>query len=120
MHAPSENYMQDSLGRLVPMEQVRDVDKMRDALVREKAAKIRELQGRMKLLKEELFNDIEAFNAARILALRRHDIDDPRWQRAMAAIGESLQVRGNTAYVRLYEQDRHGKMQAVSLDFAAL
>lgn len=197
-----QNYMEDAQGRFVPLEQVKEIDKLRDSLVREKAVKIYALQERMRKLKAELFEDIEAFiglsferyevkyggkkgnvtlssfdgrlelrrqisehlvfdeglqaakalidaclkdwstdansalrtlvddvfqvdkqgriNTGRILSLRRHDIDDDRWRRAMEAISESIQVRGNTAYVRLYAQDAYGKMQGVPLDFAAL
>ena len=59
-------------------------------------------------------------NTARILGLRRLEIKDERWQRAMRAIGESLRVRGSSSYVRLYERGEQGKMRAVTLDFAAL
>lgn len=198
----AQEYMEDPQGRLVPLENIREIDKLRHALVMEKAAKIKALQKRMREFKAELFADIEAFmelslerydvriggkkgnvtlssydgklelrrqisehltfdeglqaakalvdeclkewsqgtsgnlrtvvnyafqvdkegriNAGRILGLRRHDIDDERWQRAMTAINESLQVRGSSRYVRLYEQDANGKMRAVTLDFAAI
>lgn len=59
-------------------------------------------------------------NTARILGLRRHKITDERWQRAMTAISESLQVTGTRAYVRVYERDAHGRYNAISLDMAAL
>jgi hypothetical protein len=39
-----------------------------------------------------------------VLALRRYDIADTRWQLAMKAIGEALQVIGSSAYVRIYER----------------
>jgi hypothetical protein len=59
-------------------------------------------------------------NASRILGLRRLDIEDERWQRAMRAIGESLQVSGARAYVRAYERDERGNYQPIPLDLAAL
>lgn len=43
-------------------------------------------------------------NTGRVLALRRLDIRDEKWMRAMQAIGESLQVVGSKSYVRFYEQ----------------
>lgn len=43
-------------------------------------------------------------NTGRVLGLRRLDIKDERWQRAMKAIGESLQVVGSKEYVRFYER----------------
>ena len=40
----------------------------------------------------------------RVLALRRHDITDDRWKRAMDAIADSLQVVGSKSYIRVYER----------------
>lgn len=58
---------------------------------------------------------------SRILSLRRHDIDDPRWKRAMEAIGDAIQVAGSRSYIRLYERvgdtDRY---EAISLDLAGV
>lgn len=59
-------------------------------------------------------------NTSRILSLRRLDIKDKRWQRAMEAISDSLRVAGSRSYVRLYERDANGKYQAISLDIATL
>ena len=42
--------------------------------------------------------------------LRRHKIEDDRWQRAMQAIGDSLQILDSKAYVRVYERDAHGNV----------
>lgn len=39
-----------------------------------------------------------------VLALRRLKIDDERWQRAMSAIAEAVQVVGSKSYVRVYER----------------
>lgn len=43
-------------------------------------------------------------NTGQVLALRRHEINDERWKRAMDAISDSLQVVGSKSYVRLYER----------------
>lgn len=59
-------------------------------------------------------------NTTAILSLRRINIEDKRWQRAMQAIAESLQVTDTKAYVRIYERDDFGKYQPISLDMAAL
>lgn len=59
-------------------------------------------------------------NTTAILSLRRLNIEDERWQRAMHAVGESLQVTGTKAYVRVYERDSSGKYQAISLDMASV
>lgn len=43
-------------------------------------------------------------NEGRILALRRVEIKDARWKRAMDAISESVQVVGSKSYIRVYER----------------
>ncbi|MBS9435607.1 DUF3164 family protein, partial [Photorhabdus hainanensis] len=43
-------------------------------------------------------------NTGRVLGLRRLDIDDERWNKAMIAIGEALQVIGSKSYIRIYER----------------
>ena len=53
-----------------------------------------------------------------ILALRRLDITDARWRRAMDAIGEAVQVVGTKSYVRFHYRDGNGQYQALSLDIA--
>ena len=58
----------------------------------------------LKALIERAFNvDKEGnLNTSRILGLRRVEIQDSRWQNAMQAISESVQVVSSKAYVRLY------------------
>jgi hypothetical protein len=59
-------------------------------------------------------------NTGRILALRRFDIQDARWKRAMTAIGESVQVVGSKTYVRVYERvGDTDQYVAITLDIAA-
>lgn len=58
-------------------------------------------------------------NVNRIMGLRRLDIQDGKWQRAMTAIGESLQVTGSKAYIRIYERQGDGGYKQISLDVAA-
>jgi len=55
-----------------------------------------------------------------VLALRRLDIADERWQAAMRAIGEAVQVVGSKSYIRLYERDANGAYQPISLDLAGV
>lgn len=55
-----------------------------------------------------------------VLALRRYDITDPRWLRAMNAIGDAVQVVGSKSYVRFHRRDGHGQYQALSLDIAGV
>lgn len=60
-------------------------------------------------------------NTGRILGLRRLNIEDARWLRAMDAISDSLQVSGTTAYFRLYERQGDGeRYTSVPLDMAAI
>lgn len=60
-------------------------------------------------------------NTGRVLALRRLDIGDEKWQKAMRAIGESLQVVGSKEYVRFYERvGNTDQYQPISLDVAAV
>jgi hypothetical protein len=60
-------------------------------------------------------------NTGRVLALRRLDIRDEKWQNAMQAIGESLQVIGSKEYVRFYERiGNTDQYQPISLDVAAV
>ena len=197
-----DGYWEDARGCLIPVEQIKEIDKARDELVREKVAKVKAMQRELKALKLELMGDIAAFvelsaerygaklggdkgnitlqsfdgryriirqynesigfdeglraakalidecleewsrdspsplrviveaafqinkegriNTNAILGLRRHKIEDDRWQRAMQAIGDSLQILDSKAYVRVYERDAHGKYVAIPLDMAAL
>jgi hypothetical protein len=60
-------------------------------------------------------------STSRVLRLRRLDITDEPWQRAMQAISDSLKVSGTKPYIRFYERDDHtGEYQAINLDVAAL
>jgi hypothetical protein len=60
-------------------------------------------------------------NVRRILGLRRLDISDPLWQKAMQAISDSLQVAGTKSYMRIYERiGKQDQWRNISLDFAAL
>lgn len=59
-------------------------------------------------------------NTARILGLRRLDIHDPEWQKAMQAITDSIQVAGSKEYLRIYERTNEGEYRQVPLDVAAL
>lgn len=55
----------------------------------------------------------------KLTALRSHKIDDERWQKAMEAIADSIQVIGSKRYVRIYQRDdATGEYNRVSLDAA--
>jgi hypothetical protein len=59
-------------------------------------------------------------NTARILGLRRLDISDPEWKKAMDAITDSIQVSGSKEYLRVYTRGENGEYKQVPLDVAAL
>lgn len=57
-------------------------------------------------------------STARVLGLRRLQIDDEKWQRAMNALSDSLQVHTSKAYMRVYKRDEQGEYQLMNLDVA--
>ncbi|MEE1951000.1 DUF3164 family protein [Pseudomonas alcaligenes] len=60
---------------------------------------------------------------AAVLALRRLEISDQRWQRAMKAISEAVQVASTKAYLRIYERVRVGEVdqwRPISLNLAEI
>jgi hypothetical protein len=59
-------------------------------------------------------------STGRVLGLRRLEILDPDWQKAMQAITESIQVSGTKQYLRFYERDSNGEYKQIPLDVAAL
>lgn len=198
-----EGYMEDSQGRLVPVEMIKDIDLLRDQVVRRLVVKAQEVTALLTVFKTSAFEEIEEFialsasdydtelggkkgnvvltsfdgrlrviravadnfifderlqvakelidqclnewtepsgpelkvlvndvfkvdrhgnvNAKSILSLRKFNIDDERWQRAMKAIGDSLTVSGSREYVRIYErvQDRD-QWRQIPLDVAGV
>ncbi|MBI5919005.1 MAG: DUF3164 family protein [Nitrosomonadales bacterium] len=198
-----EGYMQDAKGALWPKDTVREIDLVRDELVREIVGKAKTQSEALAQFKAGVFGDIEAFiqlsgekygvkmggikgnvslitfdgrykvqravaeslafderlqvakelidqcihewsqgsrseiralindafqvdkegrvNSARILSLRRLDIKDEKWGRAMLAIGESIQVAGSKTYFRVYERiGDTDQYRPISLDIAAV
>jgi hypothetical protein len=198
-----EGYWKDARGILTPDSLVKDIDKERDALVREIIARAEPLHKSLCDFKLSAFADIEAFielsaekygaslggkkgnvtlytydgrykiqramqdriafderlqaakalidecvaewlqgarpeiialierafstnkegeiNTARVLELRRLEITDPRWLKAMEAVGEALQVISSKSYIRLYERlGDSDQYQAISLDIAGV
>ena len=196
-------YMEDAKGRLVPVESVKEIDKMRDDLVKEIIQKSEEVRLSMAEFKNRVYGDIDAFvdcsaerfqtkiggakgnlqlvsydgrkkvvvavserisfderlqvakalidecihewsegsspeirtlvndafqvdkagNVAawRVLSLRRHNIDHPKWRRAMDAISESVQVDGTKSYIRVYRREKaDGQWEMLPLDMAAI
>lgn len=63
-------------------------------------------RGELRTIVQDAFRVDQAENlrVQQILSLRRYNITDERWLRAMAAISDSIQVIGSKAYVRVYER----------------
>lgn len=59
-------------------------------------------------------------NREAILALRRLDIEDARWQRAVAAINDAIKVEGSKSYYRFYTRPApDAEWRAIPIDLAA-
>lgn len=74
----------------------------------------------LRVLVNDAFRVDQAGNirTGQVLSLRRLEIKDPRWQQAMTAIAEAVQVLGSKSYVRVYERDANGEYRPVALDIA--
>lgn len=60
-------------------------------------------------------------NAQRILTLRKYDIADERWKKAMTAINESLSVASSRTYIRLYERvGDNNQWKQIPMDLAGV
>lgn len=198
-----QKYLEDAKGKLIPLTQVPEDHRMRDCLVREKVAKVMDLQKQLRDFKIEAMADIQAFiqlsaekygvtvggtkgnvtlttvkgdmrmirqvsenlafdeklvaakalideciiewsegsrpeiqtlvqdafqtdqqgkiSTGRVLGLRRLQIEDEKWKRAMEAISDSIHVQDTKAYVRFQKRnDTSGKWETLPLDMAAV
>ena len=60
-------------------------------------------------------------NVRKVLELRKLEIDDDKWKRAMQAIADSLHTQATREYIRYYQRnDATGKYEQVVLDFAGV
>ncbi|MBU2967082.1 DUF3164 family protein [Amphritea sp. 2_MG-2023] len=60
-------------------------------------------------------------STGRVLGLRRLDIKDREWLKAMEAIADSIQITGSKTYIRLYERiGQSDSWKPIPLDIAAL
>ncbi len=57
-------------------------------------------------------------SVTRILGLRRLDIEDEQWLKAMEAIADSISITGSKTYLRLYQRNAKDAMEQISLDIA--
>ena len=55
-----------------------------------------------------------------VLGLRQLNIDDERWNEAMDAVADAIQVTGTSQYLRMYERQGDGSYKQISLDLAKL
>ncbi|SFH12552.1 MULTISPECIES: DUF3164 family protein [unclassified Pseudomonas] len=77
----------------------------------------------VRVLVNEAFRTDKAgeISTGRVLGLRRLDIQDERWQRAMQAISEAVQVVGSKSYIRVYERIGDSDQYApIPLDIASI
>lgn len=198
-----DGYKKDAQGRLIPEDQIKPIDKLRDELVLSLATKAKALQKQMRDFKQMAYSEIQEFvelsaneygtklggkkgnvtllsfdgsnkiqhavqeslafderlqvarslideclqewvkdarpelavivndafrvdtkgeiRTARVLSLRRYEIEDVRWQRAMDAIGDACQVVGSKIYLRFYERVGESEhYRPVTLDIAGV
>ena len=59
-------------------------------------------------------------STSRVLGLRRLNIKDTTWKKAMDAITESMQVASSKTYMRFYERQEDGSYRQIPLDVANL
>ena len=196
----ASKYREDAKGNLVPLENIKEIDLMRDELVMEIASGARAVQDNLIEFKRRAMDDIAAFvqlsadrydvkvggkkgnislhsfdgrycvklamqdtlvfdegliaakalidecinewtegsrtelktlinaafqvdkegniSTARVLGLRRLQIGDEKWQRAMDALSDSLQVHISKPFVRVYRRDDADEYQLINLDIA--
>jgi hypothetical protein len=57
-------------------------------------------------------------NRSALFALRRLDITDENWAKAMKALGDAIRVIGSKEYVRFYKRDPRGAWQPITVDIA--
>ncbi|MDN3524327.1 DUF3164 family protein [Halomonas sabkhae] len=198
-----DGYRLDAKGRLIPEDQIKDVDKLRDELVLAIVDRACELRDQLRDFKSDTFSEIEAFVATsakeydvqiggkkgnvqlvsfdgkykvvraiqesitfderlqaakglidecltewtadarpevativqdafrvdsagnirtgQVLGLRRLNIQDKRWLKAMDAISDAVQVTGSKSYVRIYERvGESDQYKPISLDIAGV
>lgn len=94
------------------------------ALIDECAAEwTQDARSEVRVLVNEAFrtDKVGEISTGRVLALRRLEISDSRWQRAMQAISDAVQVVGSKSYVRIYERIGDSDQYAsIPLDIASV
>lgn len=83
----------------------------------------KDINDNLKIIIDRAFqvNKEGKLNTGEILSLRRLNITDEKWKRAMDAISDSMRVVYTRAYVRFYErQNVDSQWSAISLDIASV
>lgn len=77
---------------------------------------------KLRAIVEDAFNVGKSglVSTSRVLGLRRINIKDATWKKAMEAISESMQVASSKTYMRFYERSQDGSYKHIPLDVAAL
>jgi len=75
----------------------------------------------LKVLIDDAFSVDKAgkINTNRVLGLRRLEISNPKWIRAMEAISDSITITESKEYIRIYRRNVKGDYDLVNLDVAA-
>lgn len=59
-------------------------------------------------------------NRASLFGLRRLDIDDDNWRKAIDALNDSIRIMGSKQYIRFYKRPQPGaKWEAITIDLAS-
>ena len=58
------------------------------------------------------------FSAAKVLGLRKHNIDDDMWKQAMQALADAIETDSTAEYFRIYWRDENGSYHQLPLDLA--
>lgn len=65
-------------------------------------------------------NKAGEISTSKILGLKRLDIHHDKWQMAMQAISDSINIASSKPYIRFYFRDDNGQYIALPLDMAAI
>lgn len=57
----TDQFRRNAKGHLVPLAQVKDIDRLRDELVSDVVTKVKELQKLMRIVKADISSEVEAF-----------------------------------------------------------
>lgn len=76
----------------------------------------------LKLMVDEAFRLDQSGNmdVKRILGLRRLNINDERWIKAMDIISDSIKVHSSKQYFRVHERDKNGDYRMLNLDIGTM